>query len=103
TLAALPCMSLNPIRSIHSLSSRFALRYLRGPAAAGSLDPLARFRTPCPEFAILAVVARKHSAQFRNRIESGSQEQAPCRETEKPPRHSCAAAALDSFLLLTSY
>jgi len=52
-------MSLNPIRSIHSLSSRFALRYPRGPAAAGSLDPFAPFRTPGSEFAILAVVAPK--------------------------------------------
>src|SRR5207253_3186923 len=32
-----------------SLSSSFALRYPRGPAAAGSLDPLAPFRTPKSE------------------------------------------------------
>src|SRR5438477_11099852 len=39
-------VSLRSSFLIHSLSSSFALRYPRGPATAGSLDPLAPFRDP---------------------------------------------------------
>src|SRR5437588_969191 len=54
---SMPCRAVvsrrrvaQPIRSIHSLSSRLALRYPRGPAAAGSIDPLAPFRNPQSAF-----------------------------------------------------